>query len=115
MATITTQAAHELTLIMYKLTQPFPRSEIYGLISQIRRCASSIGANIAEGFGRYHQKEKVHFLYNARGSLFELQNFMYLCKDLALIKERDAEEIIGKADKLSKNIHAFIKSLKTNL
>ena len=55
--------AHDLTIDVYKITEKFPKEELYGIISQLRRAASSVGANIAEGFARYHFKDKVRFYY----------------------------------------------------
>ncbi|MEK7067636.1 MAG: four helix bundle protein, partial [Patescibacteria group bacterium] len=68
--------AHELTLKIYKATRKFPKDELYGLVSQLRRAVSSIAANIAEGFERYYFKDKIRFYYQARGSAAEVQNFL---------------------------------------
>ncbi|MGV2826459.1 four helix bundle protein [Myxosarcina sp. GI1(2024)] len=65
------QKAFTLSIVVYKLTKTFPKDEIYGLTSQIRRCAVSIPSNIAEGNVRYSDKEYVRFLAIARGSVFE--------------------------------------------
>ena len=65
-----------LSADIYKLTENFPESERWGIIDQLRRASASIGANIAEGFGRYHQKDFAKFLYNARGSLNETRHFL---------------------------------------
>jgi len=81
--------AHELTLCIYHITKTFPTDEKYGLISQMKRASSSIGANIAEGFERYHFKDKIRFYYQARGSIAEIQNFLLLSKDLKLIQHDD--------------------------
>ena len=67
------QKAKSLVLDVYPCTQRFPRDEICGLTSQVRRAAVSIPSNIAEGKGRYSRKDLVHFLYQARGSLLELE------------------------------------------
>ena len=76
------QKNHELVLLIYKTTKRFPKNEMFGLTSQIRRAASSITANIAEGFGRYYPKDKTRFYYQARGSSSEVQDQMILAKDL---------------------------------
>ena len=68
---------HELVLEIYKITNSFPKEERYGVISQLRRASSSVTANIAEGFARYHFKDKIRFYYNSRGSVSEVQNFFY--------------------------------------
>lgn len=72
------QKAMDLTVLIYEVTKSFPNDEKFGLISQIRRCSSSIAANIAEGQGRRSSKEFQHFLSNARGSLLELDTHLEL-------------------------------------
>lgn len=67
------QKSINLAREVYLLTRDFPKDEIYGMRDQVRRAVASIGANIAEAFGRYHYKDKLVFLYNARGSLYETQ------------------------------------------
>ena len=79
------QQAHQIALAVYKITQKYPRDEIFGLTSQSRRSATSIGANIAEGFSRNTKKDKVHFYAMARGSLTELQNHIILARDLGYV------------------------------
>ncbi|MEK7166858.1 MAG: four helix bundle protein [Patescibacteria group bacterium] len=71
------QKGHQLVLGIYKITKDFPKEEIFGTVSQLRRAASSITANIAEGFERYHFKDKIRFYYQSRGSIAEVQNFFY--------------------------------------
>ena len=77
--------AHELTLELYKVTRTFPKDEVYGLTSQIRRSASSIGANIAEGCGRRSDGELTRFLQIARGSSSELECHLLLARDLRFL------------------------------
>ncbi|MEK7521609.1 MAG: four helix bundle protein [Patescibacteria group bacterium] len=64
--------AHELTIRIYELTKKFPREEIYGLTSQLRRAAVSVESCIAESYGRFHINDVVHFLIDSRGSLYEV-------------------------------------------
>lgn len=87
--------AHHLTLLVYKATKSFPGEEKYGLTSQLRRASSSVGANIAEGFSRFHFKDKVKFYYQARGSVSEVQNFLVLARDLGYLSIEDCA-IIGE-------------------
>jgi four helix bundle protein len=68
---------HLLVIEIYKITEYFPREEMYGIIGQTRRAASSITANLAEGFARYYFKDKVRFYYNARGSVSEVSKFYF--------------------------------------
>jgi four helix bundle protein len=77
--------AHELGLNIYKITKNFPKEELFGITSQLKRAINSVTANIAEGFERYYFKDKIKFYYQARGSLAEVQNFLLLAKDLGLI------------------------------
>jgi len=82
------KVSHDLVLEIYKASTKLPKSELFGLVSQIRRAASSITANIAEGWGRYHFADKVRFYYQSRGSNAEVQNFLILSKDLGYLSEK---------------------------
>jgi four helix bundle protein len=79
------QKAKSVALDVYRCTRHFPRDEVYGLSSQMRRAAVSVPSNIAEGKRRYSQKEFVQFLYHPRGSLFELQTQLSRARDLDYI------------------------------
>ena len=105
------QEAHKLTLEIYRLIKSFPDEERYALASQVRRCSSSVGANIAEGFGRYHHKDKIKFFYNARGSLVETQNFLFLAQDLKYIEKNQARKLFSDYENLAKRINGLIKSI----
>lgn len=109
------QKAHELALKVYKITKNFPGSETYGLTSQLRRSASSIPANITEGFYRNSTKELLQFLYNARGSLGESSYHIRLSKDLNYIKEQESSLLKEYCDNVGKQLNGWIKSLKTKL
>ena len=76
------QVAHKLSVETYAATQKFPDKEIYGLVSQMRRSAVSISANIAEGSGRFSEKDFLKFLYIANGSLTELECYLIISHDL---------------------------------
>jgi four helix bundle protein len=86
---------HEVVLIIYKITKSFPADEKFGIIDQLRRAASSVTANIAEGFGRFHFQDKIRFYYQARGSNSEVLNFLILAKDLNILKNEDFKHISG--------------------
>ena len=88
--------AHELTLAIYQSTCQFPKEEIYGLTSQIRRAAASIGANIAEGCGRRSDPEMKRFVQIARGSASELEYHLLLARDLQLLSVGEFEDLDAK-------------------
>ncbi len=103
--------AHSLTLGIYKLTENFPKEEKYGIATQLRRAVSSIGANIAEGFARYHFKDKTKFYYQARGSAAEVQNFLLLAKDLEYIDIEHCKELGEQAHDVRRLINGMIRSI----
>ena len=103
--------AHLITIEIYNLTKKFPRSEEFGLTSQMRRSSSSVGANIVEGFGRFHYKEKIRFYLNSRGSLLELQNHLFLAKDLNYLNILNFNDLIHKTDEIAKEINGLINSI----
>lgn len=109
------QKAHQLTLSIYKATKGFPKSEIYGLISQLRRSSSSIGANISEGFSRNSTKELIQFLYNARGSCAETLYHLRLSKDLNYLNDMTYQELKSGYDEVGKQLNGWIPSLRRKL
>lgn len=109
----TWQKAYQLTLDVYKLTSRFPRDEQYGLVSQIRRAAASVPANIAEGYEREHRKEYVRFLTIAKGSLGELETYLLLSKDLGYIDDEVYGSIHAKRQEVGRLLRGLIKSLAT--
>lgn len=106
---------HMLVLSVYEITKKFPKEETYSMIDQMRRAASSITANIAEGFGRQTYKEKIQFFYISKGSLTELNNFLLIAKDLHYISEKTFEEISERAVVVEKLLHGLINKSKTFL
>src|SRR5439155_15218412 len=88
--------ADDLTVAIYEATRLFPREEIYGLTSQVRRAAYSVPANIVEGSSRESKKDYLHFLYIARGSLSETQYFIHLAHRLGYLNASDADALIGQ-------------------
>lgn len=103
--------AHQLTLLLYKLTEQFPKHELYGITSQIRRSISSVPANIVEGYSRKGTKEFIHFLYQARASLDESIYFMFLAKDLNYISSSKFSKFKKDALVLVKMLNSFISKL----
>ena len=102
--------AHELTLSIYEITKKFPHEEMFGLISQIRRASISIESNIAEGFSRYHFKDRLNFYYQARGSLSELQTQLIIACDLAYIKQEQFQRYYDLSQKVLIILSGLIKS-----
>jgi len=85
--------ADDLTVLIYQTTKAYPKEELYGLTSQLRRAASSVPANIAEGSARGTQKDYLHFLYIARASLTEAHYFIHLSKRLGYVEEEKHAEL----------------------
>ena len=102
----------EIVDLVYKLTDSFPDDEKFGLISQMRRAATSVPSNIAEGKGRYHNKEYVQFLYLARGSLYELMTQIKLANRLKYITEAESSDILGLCWDISGGTNGLINTLK---
>lgn len=100
-----------LTKEIYGLTNSFPKQEMYGLTSQIRRSAVSIPSNIAEGSQRISDKEFSNFILIARGSLAELQTQIILAEDLEYISKSDSERVIKATEELDSMLLAFYKKL----
>ncbi|MBI3289919.1 four helix bundle protein [Candidatus Microgenomates bacterium] len=109
------QKAHELTLVVYKVTKEFPGTEVYGLTSQLRRASSSIPANITEGFYRNSTKELLQFLYNARGSCGETLYHSRLALDLGYLTKVIYTQLKDGYDEVGKQLNGWIKSLRKKL
>jgi len=106
------QEAHRLTIMVYQQTIIFPKSEIYGLTSQIRRAAVSVELNIAEGYGRHHILEDIKFLFIARGSISEVQSCLLIAKDLNFSKDKNLLKIYSDYRILTKRINSLINYKK---
>ena len=105
------QKAMELVMEVYEATKMFPREEIFGLTSQMRRAVVSIPSNIAEGYGRLHQRETENFLSIALGSACELETQLILSKDLGYISLDEVEQLTIEVQNIIKMLAALIKSL----
>lgn len=105
------QKAYDLALAIYKCSQKFPSSEIYGLTSQLRRAAVSISANIAEGSERQYKKEFLQFLSISRGSLAEVETYLVLAKDLGYITEDVFIELEEQRKETGRLLRGLYKSL----
>ncbi len=98
---------HKLVLMVYRETKTFPKEEIFGLVSQMQRCAVSIASNIAEGFSRNTANDKYQFYSMAHGSLTELQSQLIIARDLGYMKKADFDNIVQITIKVSKLIHGL--------
>ena len=107
------QAAHELVLAVYRSTEAFPKNEMYGLTSQLRRAAFSVAANIAEGAAKRGNGEFRRFLDIAIGSLSEVSYTIQLAKDLGLMQTEEAERLEAVRTKASKLTWGLYKSART--
>lgn len=96
------QRSHQLTLNICTRTQVFPKKELFGLTSQMRRSAASIPTNIAEGCGRDSSSDFRRFLIIAAGSIFELQYQLILCKDLRCLNETVFKELLDETSQIRK-------------
>jgi four helix bundle protein len=106
------QKAMELTVLVYRLTEGFPKREIYGLAAQIRRAGVSVPSNIAEGYGRGSKREYIQFLSIAQGSLKELETQTILAERLAYATQSQVERILSQAEVIGKMLGGLIRSLK---
>jgi four helix bundle protein len=103
--------AHLLTLAVYEITRKFPREEVFGLTSQIRRASASIGANIAEGCGRRSDPEMKRFVQIARGSANELEYHLLLARDLQLLPVEEFKELETKTLEIQRMLAALTQRL----
>ena len=94
------QKAHEFVLAVYGFTEGFPKSEIYGLTSQLRRAAVSIAANIAEGFKKSGKSDKARFLNISQGSIEECRYYLILARDLEYGQKPELKSLLEKVSKL---------------
>jgi four helix bundle protein len=108
------EKSHLLTLDVYRSSRSFPRDEIYGLTSQMRRSAASIGANIAEGSCRKGDAEFGRFLYIAMGSASELEYHLILAHDLKMLKTEDYERLSNEVIDVKRMLASFLQKLKAD-
>lgn len=106
------QMAQTWAVSVYKITRKFPSDEKFGITSQIRRSVSSISANIAEGFGRKTQKDKLHFYTIAYGSTLETKNFLYLANKLDYMDDQTLHKLIDQGVSVQKLLNAFMRPLR---
>jgi four helix bundle protein len=106
--------AMELAVACYRMTGSFPREEMFGMTSQIRRASASVPANIAEGYGRESAGSYVQFLRNAQGSLKELETHVLLAHRVELVSREDAAPVLDRADLVGKMLRGLIRSIQSS-
>ena len=106
------ERAHQLALSVYRVTRAFPRDELYGLSSQMRRAACSIPANIAEGFGRSGNGDLHRFLDIAMGSTAEISYFLLISRDLAFVSPETYVDLAGLADEVQRMLASLIRKVQ---
>ncbi len=106
------QNAMELSKKVYLVTKNFPKEEKYGLVSQIRRAVVSISLNIAEGKGRHYDKVFLQFLYQARGSVYEVITLVKLSGSLGYLSDEEVWNLLIDCDEVSGKLGGLIKSIK---
>jgi four helix bundle protein len=109
------EKSHKLTLELYKMSRPFPKEEMYGLTSQLRRAAVSIGANLAEGCGRRTSAELARFVRIAIGSASELDYHLLLCRDFEFITIEQYERTSKELIRVRKMLTGLLTSIETQL
>jgi len=107
------QKSMDLVVACYEITKKFPSQEMYGLVSQIRRAAVSIPANIAEGHGRKHRGDFLHHLSIARGSLLELETHFLIAARLGYLQPPEVENILRLTDELGRMVSGLIQKLRS--
>ena len=105
------QKAHQFVLDVYRLTENFPKQELFGLTSQLRRAAVSIQANIAEGFNKRGHQDKARFMNIAQGSLEECRYYLILAQDLNYVETR---ELKNRLDEVGKILASYYSAILTN-
>ena len=106
------QLSHELTLAIYRLTGTFPNDERFGLTSQIRRCAASIGANLAEGCGRGSDTDFARFAQISMGSASELEYHLLLCRDLGFLENETHSDLESRTQRIKRMLAALLRTLR---
>lgn len=108
------QQAHNLAIMIYRITSHFPDEEKFGMVSQLRRAASSVSANIAEGSARNTRKDQNYFYTVAKASLTEVDNFLELAHDLQFLTDLSYKELLEQLNKTGYLLQRLIASNKTH-
>jgi four helix bundle protein len=108
------EKGHKLAVAVYKITARFPKDEVYGLTSQMRRAAASIPANIAEGCGRNGRAELGRFLHVATGSASELEYHLLLAHDLSFFGDPEHKALEGEVAEVKRVLSGFVQRLRAD-
>ncbi|MCR5445089.1 MAG: four helix bundle protein [Bacteroidales bacterium] len=108
------QKGHRFVLLVYRATQHFPDTERYGLVTQFRRAAVSITANISEGYKKLGKADKLRFFNISQGSLEECRNYILISRDLGYIDQEEYGEMVVSIEETSKLLNAYCNSIVTN-
>ena len=109
------QKSMKLVTRLYEVTRTFPKEELFGITSQMRRAAVSIPSNIAEGYGRVYGKETLRFLSNALGSASELETPLEICFRLGLAPDADLYELMNLTNEILRMLAALIKTVNPSI
>jgi len=107
--------ADDLAFLTYSHSKSFPKEELYGITSQLRRAVVSVPTNIAEGAGREHKKEYLNFLYIARGSIAETEYLLHLSKRLKYLSDDSYQEVESLRKETAKTLQGFIHSVRKEI
>ena len=107
------QAGIDLAVACYEVTKAFLREELYGMTSQIRRSATSVSANIAEGHGRDSTGQFIQFLRIAQGSVKELETHLLICERVSLLDKDRAAQLLAKCDEVGRMFRSLIRTLES--
>ena len=102
----------DLAVLVYSKTRSFPKEELYGITSQLRRAAISVPTNIAEGAGREHKREYLHFLYVARSSIAEAEYLLHLSRRVGYLKDNEYKKVEELREETAKTLQGLINSVK---
>src|SRR3990170_5048625 len=105
------QESHRLMLKVYEVSKDFPKSEAFGLTDQLRRAALSVPSNIAESSGRYHYADTAKFIFNARGSAYEVMSQLRAAYDLGYLNKQDFDSLDSDYETLVKRINSYARYL----
>lgn len=109
------QQSMDMVASIYEKTKTFPKEELFGMVSQIRRAAVSVPSNIAEGYARGTDREKLHFLKISSGSMSEVDTQLLLCMKLGYLNQETYEELSEMVTSVWKQLNALISSIKKRL